>query len=124
MTVSLRSSVAAFVAVCLALSGLAPSVSRVLAASLATVHDLCLAEGAAPDPATSGGQRPAVHDAACALCLAHGGSAAASPPAAPGFLPAFASTGPIDAEHAAVPARGRWLAPGPRGPPADPPGIA
>jgi hypothetical protein len=107
------------VALCLLLSGIAPSVSRVLAAASATgLHDLCVADG----------QRPAApvghhggDDAACAMCSAHGGTHAApggatAAPVDPAFGP-----GPVARAHASAPPRGGCIAPEPRGPPADPP---
>ncbi len=63
----------------LVLSGVAPSVSRVVAAGL--VPDLCTSDGT-PHP----GQRDAGHGTACALCLPHGGSDAAPPLAPSGAL--------------------------------------
>jgi hypothetical protein len=117
VTDRLRSSVAAFVVLCLVLAGFAPSVSRVLADSRASAHDLCGADTGTPasDPTDS---RRATHEAACALCLVHGGShAAPPPPAAGGRVADLASRTPPAAVHGTAPARGEWLAAGPRGPP-------
>lgn len=116
VTDRLRSSVAAFVVLCLVLAGLAPSVSRVLADSRASAHDLCVADAGTPasDPSDS---RRATHEAACALCLVHGGSHAAPPPAAGGRVADLASRASPAAVHGTAPARGEWLAAGPRGPP-------
>jgi hypothetical protein len=117
VTDRLRSSVAAFVVLCLALAGLAPSVSRVFADSRASAHDLCVADAGAPASDPSDGRR-ATHEAACALCLVHGGSHAAPPPAAVGRVADLASRPPPAALNGTAPARGVWLVPGPRGPPA------
>ena len=116
VTDRLRSSVAAFVVLCLVLAGFAPSVSRVLADSRGSAHDLCVADAGTPasDPADS---RRATHEAACALCLVHGGSHAAPPPNAIGRVADLASRPQPAALDGSAPARGVGRAAGPRGPP-------
>jgi hypothetical protein len=111
-----HSLIASFVALCLLLAGIAPDVSRVLAAADGLPGDLCFAPDSAPIP----GPDPAGHrhDADCALCLTHAGSFAAPPP--PGAVPAVARAvaGPPAAQTARDPAASaRWHAPPPRGPP-------
>lgn len=114
-------AVAAFLVVCLLLSGIAPSVSRVLAAQAqAPGHDLCVADAAAsgaPSPQAPAGHHDSGEAFACALCAVHGGTHGAPPPAC--ALPSLASgdgvagrvvdTGRIDP--------GPVLAAAPRGPP-------
>ena len=114
-------AVAALVALCLLLSGIAPSVSRVLAAEArASAHDLCVADGSAADAPPS--RAPAGHhgvgdEPACALCAAHAGTHAAPPPASAPVAPAVV----VDRSGAlAGPARVAVrpvLAAAPRGPP-------
>jgi len=70
---------AVLLALVIVLSGVAPSVSRVVAAGV--VPDLCTSDGA-----RHSGPRDAGHGAACALCLPHGGSDAAPPLAPPDGL--------------------------------------
>jgi hypothetical protein len=109
---------ATLLACCLILAGLAPSMSRVLAASgPGGLSDLCVSAGSAGSlPSHPGGH---FHEAACALCLTHGGSSMAPPPA-PVAAPAAAvglsrSPALVEAEPGASP---RWRAPPSRAPPA------
>ena len=104
-----RALVAATVALCLALAGLAPSISRALAAPAPIgLHDLCVA-----DPAGAGPADPHDgHEPACALCVAHGATHAAPPPA----VVAVAAK-PADAPVPAGPARAPSARPD-RNPPA------
>jgi hypothetical protein len=81
--------VAALLALCLALAGVAPSVSRVLLAG--GPHDVCTADGTSRTVPPAG--HGAGHEAACALCGAHGGSHAAPPPVA---RPAAARLAAVD----------------------------
>lgn len=120
---SLRRAFVSFAAaLCVLLAGVAPSVSRVLAApgvaaSMAFLHDVCTTDpGGGPAPGGMG-QGGLSHHAACALCVAHGGSHAAPPPSALQGLPAAASPpGPPVRGDAAVVASD-WNAAAPRGPP-------
>lgn len=79
---------AALLALVLVLSGVAPSVSRVVAAGV--LADLCTADGA-----SRSGPHDAGHGPACALCLPHGGSDAAPPLAPPGTLRVRSSERPL-----------------------------
>lgn len=108
---------AALVALCVLLSGIAPGVSRALAATAPAVpHDLCVADGARPanPPAHHGG---GVDEPACPLCAVHGGTHAAPPPAAAPFGPPPAAVGALVRAEAPCVARGGWIAAAPRGPP-------
>lgn len=78
---------AALLALVLVLSGIAPSVSRAVAAGF--VPDLCTA-----DASRHSGPRGAGHDAACALCVPHGGSDAAPPRASGHAAQARSHDGP------------------------------
>jgi hypothetical protein len=109
-------ALAVLVALCVLLSGVAPAVSRALAAANAPgLHDLCVADGQRP-------VAPVGHhgddDAACAMCSVHGGTHAApgGTPAA-SVDPAFGQ-GPVVRVHAFAPPRGERIAPEPRAPPA------
>jgi len=109
---------AALLAACLLLAGLAPAVSRVLAAAgPALPGDVChaAAPGGAPVRLPGGHAHP---DAACVLCLTHGASHAAPPPAvrvAPGrSAPAARPFARAAVTLAPLPS---WLAPPSRGPP-------
>ena len=112
-------ALAVLVALCVLLSGVAPAVSRALAAASAPgLHDLCVADG--QRPVAPVGHHVDDH-AACAMCSVHGGTHAApgGAPAAsanPAFRPA-----PVARAHASAPPRGARIAPEPRGPPAAPP---
>jgi hypothetical protein len=106
--------VAVLLAFVLLLAGVAPSVSRVIAAAIGT-HDLCRVDDARRgDP---GSDPDAGHDAACALCLAHGATHAAPPPAVGSAIASIVvAAGP--AGRGPQPARAvAWQAPQPRGPP-------
>jgi hypothetical protein len=113
-------ALAMLVALCLLLSGIAPAVSRVLAAASAPgLHDLCVADG--QRPAAPVGHHGGGDDAACAMCSVHGGTHAA-PGGAPATCadPAFRPAA-VARAHASAPPRGDRIAPEPRGPPAAPP---
>jgi len=77
LTFGIRALVAWLVAACLALGGVAPTVSTALAA--AATADLCIGAGSggARDGAPADGR---VHGADCAYCLPHGGTDATPPP--------------------------------------------
>jgi hypothetical protein len=111
-------AVAALVALCLLLSGLAPSVSRVLAQARADAHDLCVADASSAGRVDAPvGHHGSGDEPACALCAAHGGSHAAPPSQAAGSMVAAGADEP--AVRALAERRiGRVaLAAPPRGPP-------
>lgn len=109
----------ALVALCLLLSGVAPSVSWALAAASAhALHDLCAADGSRP--VSPVGHHGGTDDVACAMCSVHGGTHAA-----PGGAPAVrfepeAGPGPAARAPAGPAPRGGRIAHEPRGPPAVP----
>ena len=118
-----RAFVSVAVALCVLLAGVAPSVSRALAApggplSVGFAHDVCTSEpGGGPAGDGGAGQGGTTHHAACALCVAHGGSHAAPPPSAVRPLSACAAASrPALPGHGAV-AAFDWNAAAPRGPP-------
>ncbi len=118
----LRAFVSLAAALCVLLAGVAPSVSRALAAPgtgapTAYLHDVCTTDTGG-GPASGGtGQGGPSHHVACAFCVAHGGSHAAPPPGAthevraPGAPPRPGVRG--DTRVVA----GDWNAAAPRGPP-------
>jgi hypothetical protein len=112
-----RRLLAALVALCVLLSGVAPGVSRALAAAAPAVpHDLCVAGGERPEtpPAHHGG---GVDEPACPLCAVHGGTHAAPPCVVATFGPPAAAGGsPVRAEAPAA-GHGVRIAAAPRGPP-------
>lgn len=116
---TLRALVTVLAAVCVLLAGVAPSVSRVLAASAtaAFLHDVCSSDpGGGPAPG-SPGQGGASHHAACGFCVAHGGTHAAPPPSrleAP--LASADAAAPVGAGRTSISAFD-WNAAAPRGPP-------
>jgi hypothetical protein len=114
-----RLLVAGLLALCLTLSGIAPSVSRVIAAR--STADLC---GAAASAGSSqGGHRDAVHDAACRWCVTHGSTFAALPPAHAAIRAVSAIGGRARPEPPAGARVGPgWNAADARGPPAAPAG--
>ncbi len=111
-------ALAALVALCVLLSGLAPSVSRVLAASrTADLHDLCVADADRPAPPATGHHGGGPDEVACALCAVHGGTHAAPPAALPAAPAPAVRRGDASRADARAPARGAWIAAAPRGPP-------
>ena len=110
----LRAPVAVLLAIVLLLAGVAPSVSRVLLIAPGA-YDLCRVDDVQRRDA--GGDPHAGHYAACALCLAHGATHAAPPPAVGSAIASIlVAAGP--AGRGQQPARAvAWQAPRPRGPP-------
>jgi hypothetical protein len=113
-----RRLLAAWVALCVLLSGIAPGVSRALAVSaLPSPHDLCVAGDPGRPALPPGHHGGGADETACPLCGIHGATHAAPPPtvaasgpvAAPGVVSAR-----VDGPRAA---RSGWIAAAPRGPP-------
>jgi hypothetical protein len=110
---------AVLVAMCVLLSGVAPSVSRALAAAGAPgLHDLCVADADGRPAPLPPGHHGDPGEAACALCAPHGGTYAAPPAAVPATAATAVARAVAHRLPAGVPARDAWIAAAPRGPPA------
>jgi hypothetical protein len=112
-------ALAGFVALCLLLSGVAPAVSRALAAAGAPgLHDLCVADGSRSMAPV--GHHGDTDEAACAMCSVHGGSHAAPGGTAAVVCVSASGAGPVARAPAGAPPGGDRIAREPRGPPSAP----